>query len=483
MNAAYKNIMKAMALFGSVQGLNIGLNLVRTKLVAMFLGPAGVGLSAIYNETKELIHESTNMGMDQSGVREISVAYEKWQETGERDSLDNTIMLVRSWVALFAIVGILVCFLFAYPLSISTFGNSEHVVSYMLLAPAVGMATITCGEMAILKATRQLKDIASLSTINIALGFVTNIPLYYLYGIKGILPAILFFSVCQMFIATRISYRNFPIRLCFKKIFLAIGKPMLLLGGAFVLQGFLEHGTKLAIQAFINMHGNISEVGLYSSATMIISIFLGVFASSIAVDFYPRLSGVFADEEKRALAVQRQIDVLQLFTAPSLVAFLISLDIIIPVMLSSEFDGVIPILQIALATCLTRSISQPMAFIPLAAGDSKMFLFVDIVGFALMYSIYTTCYSLYGFIGIAYGICIYNFLSLIWVISCMKLKYNISPNPRNLIFFLFQTIILAIASYSTGLEYGIAYWSLGALLTVISSGGSYLLLTKIRHEQ
>lgn len=53
-----------MALFGSVQGLNIGLNLVRTKLVALFLGvPAGVGLSSIYNETKELIHESTNMGM------------------------------------------------------------------------------------------------------------------------------------------------------------------------------------------------------------------------------------------------------------------------------------------------------------------------------------------------------------------------------------------------------------------------------------
>ena len=69
-----------MALFGSVQGLNIGLNLVRTKLVALFLGPAGVGLSSIYNETKELIHESTNMGMDQSGVREISVAYERWKE-------------------------------------------------------------------------------------------------------------------------------------------------------------------------------------------------------------------------------------------------------------------------------------------------------------------------------------------------------------------------------------------------------------------
>lgn len=96
-------------------------------------------------------------------------------------------MLVRSWVALFAIAGIFACILFAYPLSVSTFGDTEHIIGYMLLAPAVGMATITCGEMAILKATRQLKSIASLSTINIITSIFTNVPLYYLYGMKGVI--------------------------------------------------------------------------------------------------------------------------------------------------------------------------------------------------------------------------------------------------------------------------------------------------------
>ena len=45
MNTAYKNIFKATTLFGGVQGLNILLNLARTKLVAIFLGRVGVGLS------------------------------------------------------------------------------------------------------------------------------------------------------------------------------------------------------------------------------------------------------------------------------------------------------------------------------------------------------------------------------------------------------------------------------------------------------
>ena len=176
MNSKYKNIFKATTLFGSVQALNILLNLVRTKLVAMFLGPAGVGLSAIFNETRELIHESTNLGMDQSGVREISVAYETWQKTGDRSAMEETVMLVRTWVVVFAVFGALVCLALAYPLSVMSFGDGEHWLSFMVLSPAVAMETMTCGEMAVLKATRKLKAIASLSTVNILVGMLTNIP-------------------------------------------------------------------------------------------------------------------------------------------------------------------------------------------------------------------------------------------------------------------------------------------------------------------
>ena len=64
MRKDYSNILKATSLFGSVQGLNILINIVRTKLVAMLLGPAGVGLNSIYNETRELVHSTTNLGLE-----------------------------------------------------------------------------------------------------------------------------------------------------------------------------------------------------------------------------------------------------------------------------------------------------------------------------------------------------------------------------------------------------------------------------------
>ena len=57
--------------------INILLNLLRTKAIAILLGPSGVGLNGIYNETRELIHTTTNLGLDISGVRGISQAFER----------------------------------------------------------------------------------------------------------------------------------------------------------------------------------------------------------------------------------------------------------------------------------------------------------------------------------------------------------------------------------------------------------------------
>jgi O-antigen/teichoic acid export membrane protein len=483
LNAAYKNIFKAVALFSSVQGLNILLNLIRTKLVALFLGPAGVGLSSIYNETKELIHESTNMGMDQSGVREVSVAYEHWKQTGERERMDDSIMLVRSWVVIFALFGAAVCALFSYPLSSMTFGNTEHWWGYVLLSPAVGLATITCGEMAILKATRQLKVIASPSSISIIIGICTSIPLYYLYGMKGIIPALLLFGWCQMLTVLAFSYRKVPLRLKLNRVFLSIGKPMLLLGGALVLQGMIQHGTKLGIRSFINTHGSLEHVGLFVATTTIISTYLGIFASSLHTDFYPRLSGIFCDKTKRALTVTSQIDVIQIFTAPLIATFILGIHIIIPLLLSNEFNALIPILSIALVSCLTRSIQQPMAFMPLAANEPKIYLLADILDCTIMFTSYTLCYSLWGLIGLGYGICIYNILNVLWYMGVAKIRYSTLPNRRNIWFMLLQTTIL-FATYMVSTHLGgILYWLAGGITIICSSTISYYLFSTIKKEE
>lgn len=68
----YSHIMKYTGLFGGIQMLNMLVGVVRNKMVAMILGPGGMGLLSLFNSTIKLVSESTNMGISMSGVKTIS---------------------------------------------------------------------------------------------------------------------------------------------------------------------------------------------------------------------------------------------------------------------------------------------------------------------------------------------------------------------------------------------------------------------------
>ena len=59
-------------MFGGVQVLGILVGLVRNKLVALILGPMGMGLLALFSSTIKLVGDSTNLGLSISAVRNMS---------------------------------------------------------------------------------------------------------------------------------------------------------------------------------------------------------------------------------------------------------------------------------------------------------------------------------------------------------------------------------------------------------------------------
>ncbi|MBQ9237483.1 MAG: oligosaccharide flippase family protein [Prevotella sp.] len=469
-------------MFAGVQGFNILLNLLRTKLVAVYLGPAGVGLNAIYNETKELLHETTNCGMDQSGVREISIHYEEWTRTNNREALDNSLKITRSLVVALAVLGTLACVILARPLSELTFSDADHTWSYICLAPAVGLSTLICGEMTVLKATRQIKKIAWLSTITIIVGICTNIPLYYLWGLKGIIPAILFFLVTQLAIVTRYSFAHYPFKIDLHLDFLKTGKPILILGASFVAQGLVAHGARLLIQSYINTHGTVVDVGYYNAVLGIISMFFGLFASSVAADFFPRLSGIFSDKQERRMVVIRQINVMQILTSPALVTFVILANIMVPLLLSGEFIPMIPILEIALVTGLVKTMATPLQYLPLAAGDAKLYLFAEVMAYAFMVPIYILCYNYWGLYGIGYGICIFNIIDLLWAMLYCKVRYDVTPSMSNMLFFILQTMMVVAAYYTVRNMEGVTFAISSAILVALSCVTSLATFQRIRHH-
>ena len=58
---AYGQVLKYTGIFGGVQGLNVIVSLVRNKLAAILLGPAGMGLVSLFNVTVAFISQATSL--------------------------------------------------------------------------------------------------------------------------------------------------------------------------------------------------------------------------------------------------------------------------------------------------------------------------------------------------------------------------------------------------------------------------------------
>ena len=416
MDSAYKRLLKVTTLFGSVQGLNILMNLIRAKLAAMLLGPAGIGLDSIYNETREFIHSTTNLGMDQSGTREIA------KSTGAPDLADS-VTLTRSWIMLLAVFGMLVTAIFAYPLSWMLFSDGDHTWQIVALSPAVAFSTLTCGELTVLRGLQQMKTIAGVSVLHVVLGVLTTIPLYYIWGMDGIIGALVLMTLSLAVVTMIYSYRIHPPKFCFVKAFLAKGRQMLVLGMSFVIAGFIANLGKLAVKAYINVNGSLDDVGLYSAGLTLTLMISNVVFASLENEFYPRLSSIFMDKTQRYLAIVRQMKVGLAIITPITIVAIVLMPWIVPILLSDEFSTIVPMAQIASVGLIFRALYLPAALVPMAAGESKIYLLLQAVSYVSFVPAIILGYHFGGITGTGIGLLVNHIMDVVVNMAVLKWRY------------------------------------------------------------
>src|SRR5262245_23897861 len=72
----YGQILKSSVLIGGSSVLNIGIGIVRTKAMAVLLGPAGFGLMGLYGSIADLAVSIAGMG----ALRRTPVFSESWAQ-------------------------------------------------------------------------------------------------------------------------------------------------------------------------------------------------------------------------------------------------------------------------------------------------------------------------------------------------------------------------------------------------------------------
>ncbi len=453
---SYRTIMKGTAIFGGVQIFNILINIIRGKIVALFLGPAGLGISALYTSTTSVINQFTGFGLSTGAVKEVSEAC----ETGEKEKVERIAGVLRTLISLSALLAFIVCLAGSPWLSISTFGNYNHTYEFIALSMALFFMTKSTAEAVLLQGTRRLGYLAKSSVTGALAGLVAGTPLYYFYGEKGIVPAMIIMALTTFFInkyftrKLKLSSVRIPLREVFKE-----GRQMILFGVTLMITTLFSTIVIYAINIYIRKYGNIDDVGLYQAATSISNQYVGLVFSAMAVDYFPRLSGISNNREKTSEIINLQTDVVLLVITPLLIALILTAPLLINILLTKDFFPVIPLIRWIGLGIFFKALAFPIGYLSFAKGDKKVFFWMEGVCNNISTLILSIAgYRLWGLTGLGIAFTASYCLYLLVLMIVVKLRYGFTANAR-LLQIIIPLFLALITSFLVFQQNQHALWS------------------------
>lgn len=468
--SSYRQIVKATSLFGGVQFFQIIISIVRSKFVAILLGPSGMGVVGLLTSSTGLITGLTNFGLGTSAVKNISEAI----ATNDNERISTVILVMRRLLWVTGLLGALVTLIFSPLLSEFTFGNKDYTLAFVWISITLLFNQLSTGELVILQALRHLQNLAKANVYGSFVGLLITIPLYYKFGIEGIVPVIIITSFVTLFFswyfAKKVKLENTSVS--YTKT-VAEGKSMMVMGFMISLSGLITLIAAYLLRIFINRTGNVADVGFYSAGFTIINTYVGMIFTAMGTDYYPRLSVVASDDEQCKQLINQQSEIALLILAPILIAFLIFVNWAIIILYSSQFLSITGMVYWATMGIFFKAVSWAIAFVFLAKGVGKLYFWNEFFG-----SIYFLLFSLLGYYyggltGLGVSFLISYILYLIQVFFIAKVKYEFSFSPSFMQIFVIQ-FLLAMAGFAVVYLINQPYtYILGVILIGFSCWYSY----------
>jgi len=473
--SSYRQIMKATSIFGGVQVINIIIQIIRSKFIAVLLGPAGIGINNLLNSTTGLIAGFTSFGLGTSAVKRISEAF----GNGNVEKAAVIITVLKRLVWLTGFLGAIITFVFSSWLSVLTFGNSEYSLAFRWISITLLLNQISLGQTVALRGMRKINLMAKSSLSGSFFGLFVSVPIYYVWGIDGIVPAIIVSSIISLlrswyfFNKVKLVKVQVP-----KETTLLEGKQMLALGFMLSLTSLYVMVKNYGIRIYLSHEGGLEIVGFYSAAFVIVNSYVGMVFSAMSTDYFPRLSAVANDTIKSRELMNQQAEIAVLILAPIIIIFIVCINWVIVLLYSNKFLPISQMVQFAMLGTLFKAISWSIAYIFLAKGARKIFLFNELIGGTVTLFFQLGGYYFGGLTGMGIGFMLGYLYYLVQVYIVSNYFYTFSVDVKLLKLVGIQLTMAIISLVITLSLSSFLAFVLGGAIVLLSSIYSYYELDK-----
>ncbi len=452
---------------GGAQVVTLATGFVRTKIVALLIGPSGVGLVGVLTAFNGNITALAGWGLGTSGVRTIAGS--------SNEEKAGKIAAVRRFGAMLSWLGLLAMVLLFWPIGWVTFKGSDYSAELFIAGMAIPLAIATSMWSALLQAHGQLKTLAKSQVISALLGLLVGLPLIYYFGSKGVAGSILLAAAVPSFITWRAARRQCPptaMTASPQDI-----KPLIQLGGALMIVGLSAQVSAYVIRLVIIRHEGLAAAGYYQAAFAIAGSLPGFVFMAMSADFFPRIAAA-KDEMEAQYLTEKQIQAGLLLALPFIVTLLTMGKLCIRLLYANTFDASIPLLSWMIWGVFLRLISWPIGYWMLARGSSSTVIVVEMVGNIILVLMPIVLMPIYGLTGAAIG----YFLSYVChVIFMMIISFRRSGHwlgRQTLGWFTAAAAVLGLSQWMIGRLDGL-YWGLIPSL-IVTAGCAWLYFHTLR---
>lgn len=472
---SYRQIIKATSLFGGVQIFNILISIIRSKFIAVLIGPAGMGIAGLLTSTTSLIGGLTNFGLGTSAVKDVATA----NASGNDYRIATVIKVLRRWVWITGSLGAILTLVLSPWLSQLTFGNRDYTLAFIWISLTLLFQQITSGQLVVLQGMRKLQYLAKANMTGSVIGLFISVPIYYYFRIDGIVPALILSSLTGMFLTWYFSGKVTiqPVKVSRIRTF-AEGREMLKMGFMISLSGLITLGVAYLVRIYISNKGGVAQVGLYTAGFAIINTYVGLVFTAMGTDYYPRLSGVAHDNAKAKETINQQAEISILILAPILMIFLVFINWVVIILYSAKFIEVNGMIHWAALGMFFKSVSWAIVYIFLAKGDSRLFFINELIAnlYILGFNVLGYKYGGLDGLGISFlaGYLIFSFQCFILA----QVRYSFTFKTDFYIIFAIQVLLALFCFLNTKFASTPYNYYIGTLFIVISVIHSFIKLDK-----
>jgi O-antigen/teichoic acid export membrane protein len=438
-------------------------------VIALFLGPAGMGIAGLLTSTTNLIGSMTNCGLGTSAVKNISEA----TASQDRQRANTVVAVFRKLLLLTGLLGTVIVFLLAPLLSKLTFGNADFANAFRWVSVTLFLGQLATGQLVILQGMRKLQNLAKANMVGSLIGLLISLPVYFWLGAKGIVPAIILTSLASVlisyFFSSQIKFE--PVKIS-RALLKAEGTGMLKMGFVFSLNGLIVLLSAYILSIFIARDGGVDEVGLYNAGFAIINTYVGMIFSAMATDYYPRLAAICADNKKSEEMINQQATVSILIMAPILIIFLALINVVILILYTPKFLVINEMMQYIALGMFFKTVTWVMGFMIMAKGNLRLFFFSELFSNIYMLIMNMVLYKFYGLEGIGMSFVISYILATLQTYLIIKIKYGFSFehsfNQLFIILFLLAVSCFLVMTFLEGIYRYVPAFIIVAIATVFS---------------